>query len=139
MIALLASLAFAEPVPDRPVEIEVAGQCAEPYALRAGKPPPEGLVVDGIVTCNAVALPSGQAAHYKAVQVWADYQVVPALERTDIRLNWQRDVYEARLNAVTPGFLDKPAVQRTIGSVETLLVVAAVAGVFTVAQNQAAR
>lgn len=132
----LVTLAVAEPTPDRPVEVEVPGQCSEPYAIRAGKPLPEGLVKDGVVQCNAVALPSGQAAHYKSIQVWADYQLVPALERTSTRLDWQKDVYEARLSAATPSFLDKPAVQRTIGSVETLLVVAAVAGVFTVARNQ---
>lgn len=137
MMALLAGLAFAEPVPERPVETKIEGQCSDVLALEPGKPLPAGLVdpATGLVTCGATVLPTGKALYYKKVQTWADYELAPALRRTNYAYEMDTALFEARLKAATPRPLERPTVQRTLGRVETLITVAAVAGIVYASQR----
>ncbi len=149
MVLVLAALAAdapePPPLPPEPSFVAVPGSCENPVDLIVGKPPPASLVDPdtGLVKCRAVALGADHAA---TLQVYYEAHVpeLRARWKTDVDelrklyaldtgalerdLAWERERAEwlvAELNGPVP-LLERPAIARTVGRIETLGVVLAV-------------
>lgn len=74
LLALLALVAGAEPpaAPERdPPAAPVAGECTRSWDLNPGAELPAGLVVDGRLTCDAVAVPTSDLYEARALEGYA--------------------------------------------------------------------
>ena len=126
---LLGLAAFADPgaLPARPVAVELKpDQCADPLALRAGAALPAGLVLDGLVTCSVMLVPTPTLAHLVALESWGDDLAELHLIDTG-ELIRERDALRielARIREPLP-FWQRAETQRWVGRIES----AALAGV----------
>lgn len=121
MILLLVLVAIADPPPrperDPPAE-PIAGECSRSWDLNPGAVPPAGLVVDGRLTCDAVAVPTSDLYTARALEGYAaELEAhVRALELELRALERERDA--ARLEAERwreealrpPALLQRPGV-----------------------------
>jgi len=90
MISILAIVAVAtalEAEIERPTppatSAPYAVQCDHETAIVAGEPIPDGLVVDGVVQCSAVLVPTSRAAD---LLLWENYA-----RRLETYADWQSD------------------------------------------------
>jgi len=123
VIALLAllSLATAQPLEGTTYE------CPEAFALVPGRAVPQGLVIEGIVQCSAVAVPTTWVAKHELAMV--ELARVTELRRLDaLDLAW----YQRRVEALErpPPLLDRPAVREITGGAK--VAAAVVLGVLVV-------
>ena len=130
---LLTGPAFGGDVPiarpDPPAPI--TGQCAKNFALTKGKAIPAALVYqpdNPLVACSAVAVPLSDYADLLATESWAN--AVASQYKLDTRLmeaelDWYKKQLDEQLKE--PPFLERPATQRWLGRLETLVTVAVVA------------
>jgi len=150
---LLAALAVAEPGtpgPDlsgewawelpRPIDPS-PHDCPEAVDLVPGRPLPDGLVdEDGIVRCYATVVPTSDLAHLILTEAWA-IEAAPRGRRIVLETEWEEERYRALLDvyrAPTP-WLDRPGVQRSLGRVETVVVLGLALGVYAVLDGQIVR
>lgn len=119
VIALLASLAYAEPLPE-PVKPEpVADECPSVAAIVPGEPLPDWLHRDGVALCGATLLPTSEAAHTLDRIAWGE--ATDRMYRLDVA-QWDRDRawYTLRLEAAEepPPWHQRPGPARTLGVIE---------------------
>lgn len=129
MLLLSALVAFAQepftwelPSPPPPV----LGECGEAVDLVAGQPVPPSLVgEDGLVRCHATAVPASDLADLLLVDAWA-LQAEPRGHRLELELEWERERYQRLSTAFDKPvpWLQRPQVQRNLGRVESLVVIA---------------
>ena len=129
MIFFLLSAALAGPLLERPpVGEAVKGQCNKVYPVQKGKPLPAQVVgQDGTPNCYAVLVPLSDYSDLLATEVWAtsiaqQYQIDTTVLKSDI------DWYKAKLELETKPlpWLERPATQRWLGRIETIVVVGVV-------------
>ena len=121
MIAfLLVGLSMAAPVLVKPSPpLPVPNECARSSVLIKGKKPPIELIVDGVVSCDAVAEPTSSLAYLLAVENYT--KAADEIHRIEIKqANEQIAWYKAKLDEQNT---DKPwwktaKAQRWIGRFE---------------------
>jgi hypothetical protein len=130
---IITGPAFGGDVPIKRPEppAPVAGQCAKNFALTKGKPLPTALVYqpsNPLLACSAVAVPLSDYADLLATESWAkavasQYELDTKLMEAE--LDWYKKQLDQQLQP--PPFLERPATQRWMGRLETLVTVAVVA------------
>jgi hypothetical protein len=126
MILLFLGMAFASDPIDRPATPDpVKGECFKVLPLNKGQTiSPVVVGPDGIAKCSALAVPLSQFSDLLQTEQWgvaiqSQYKIETA--RLDMEIDW----YKAKLeqaNQPVP-WVEKPATQRWLGRIETIVVV----------------
>jgi hypothetical protein len=130
LFVLSVSLA-AVPVPE-----PTADECAQTIPIEKGQPiPPELIDENGRAVCSGLLEPTSSFAHLLAIEKHA--QTADKVHALDVSiLQTERDWYKKRLEEDQElPWWQTPQAQRTIGRLETLATVAAVAGIVAGAYN----
>ncbi len=120
-----AALALS-PLPERPPPPQkVAGECSLNFPISQGQLLPDGIASSSVqARCSAVAVPLSQYADLLNTEQWC--LAVDKRYAIDTRLLISElDWYKTKLAEETKQkpFLERPASQRWIGRIETLIVV----------------
>ena len=127
MIFLFLSTALAGSLLERPpAGAPVKGQCNKVYPVQKDKPFPfEVTGQDGTPNCYAVLVPLSDYSDLLTTEAWAtsiaqQYQIDTSVLQSDL------DRYKGKLELETKPdpWIERPATQRWIGRIETLIVVA---------------
>mgnify|MGYP003638950047 CR=1 FL=1 len=111
-ILLFLGMAFASDPIERPATPEpVKGECFKVVPINKGKPlSPVILDTDGIAKCSALAVPLSQFSDLLQTEQWLDMEI-----------DWYKTKLE-QANQPVP-WVEKPATQRWLGRIETIVVV----------------
>ena len=123
LLLLLCTSWAGDPLVRPPAPVIRAGERPQSIPITQGKPLPPSILKAERAICSGVVLPPSQLAYLLATEIHRD--AIEAVHVEDIR------ILQARLDEYgkPPTWVDRPAVQRTIGGV----VVGAVAvGLWTV-------
>jgi hypothetical protein len=125
-ILLFLGMAFASDPIERPATPEpVKGECFKVMPINKGEPPsPVILDTDGIAKCSALAVPLSQFSDLLQTERWgvaiqSQYKIETA--RLDMEIDWYKTKLE-QVNQPIP-WVEKPATQRWLGRIETIVVV----------------
>tara|TARA_R110000744_G_C19296270_1_gene555219 strand:+ start:798 stop:1244 length:447 start_codon:yes stop_codon:yes gene_type:complete len=125
-ILLFLGMAFASDPIERPATPEpVKGECFKVVPINKGKPlSPVILDTDGIAKCSALAVPLSQFSDLLQTEQWgvaiqSQYKIETA--RLDMEIDWYKTKLE-QANQPVP-WVEKPATQRWLGRIETIVVV----------------
>jgi|TARA_R100000458_G_scaffold21911_1_gene19639 hypothetical protein len=125
---LLVGLSSAAPVLVKPSPLlPVPNECARSTVLIKGEKPPIDLIVDGVVSCDAVAEPTSSLAYLLAMEKYAD--AADKIHQLEIKkANDEIEHYKNKLqsqNAIVPWY-KTPKAQRWIGRFEIVALVGVV-------------
>ena len=117
--AVEPAFTWAPPEAASPADVD----CPRFLTLETGKPPPAGLIVDGLLTCDATVVPPTDLEYLLRVEAWAQ-MAAPRGRLLSLDVTWEReraDRYKVALEKPPP-FIESPTVQRWAGRLETLAV-----------------
>tara|TARA_R110000824_G_scaffold385420_2_gene579681 strand:- start:270 stop:716 length:447 start_codon:yes stop_codon:yes gene_type:complete len=125
-ILLFLGTAFASDPIDRPATPDpVKGECFKVVPINKGKLlSPVIIDTDGIAKCSALAVPLSQFSDLLQTEQWgvaiqSQYKIETA--RLDMEIDWYKTKLE-QANQPVP-WVEKPATQRWLGRIETIVVV----------------
>ena len=124
----VAGVPVPQPTPD---------ECAESIAIAQGEAIPVALIdANGRAKCSGILEPTSSFAHLLAIE--KDAQTAEKLHALDVSiLQTERDWYRKQLEEQQDiKWWQTPQAQRTIGRIETLVTVAAVAGIAAAVYNE---
>ena len=119
-----------------PVPEPTADECTHTIPIKKGEPIPADLVDDsGRALCSGLLEPTSSFAHLLAIE--KDAETAEKLHALDVSiLQTERDWYRKQLEEQeNVKWYETPQAQRTIGRLETLATVAAIAGIFAGVYN----
>tara|TARA_R110000824_G_scaffold1819_5_gene9039 strand:- start:1305 stop:1748 length:444 start_codon:yes stop_codon:yes gene_type:complete len=125
-ILLFLGMALAsDPIkrPEAPKSVD--GECVKVYPINRGQPlPPPVFSPSGIAGCSAVVVPLSQFSDLLQTEQWGK-SVAQQYRIKTSSLEMERDWYKDRLNLeLKPKpWLERPATQRWLGRVETIVIV----------------
>ena len=126
LLLLVGSALALSPLPERPPPPDkVSGECAVNFPISQGQLLPDGIASSSVqARCSAVAVPLSQYADLLNTEQWSlavekRYAIDTRLLKSEI------DWYKQKLEEETKPkpFLERPATQRWVGRIETLIVV----------------
>ena len=126
---LFLGMALASDPIDRPAAPNpVDGECHKVLPITKGKALPQVIVEPpGVAKCSAVAVPLSQFSDLLQTEQWgvavqSQYKIETS--RLDMEIDWYKNKLE-QSNQPVP-WLEKPATQRWLGRIETIVIVGVV-------------